>query len=407
VHFLQNCSEKNESTTKEEKMAGSMVKPLGLSALGAPLGRRDILLGALAGGIASALPRGARADDSSPIKLGAILPLTGPAAAVGTQQQRGLIFGVEQINKKGGVAGRPLEITYEDDQGRPDQAVLSFNKFVDLYSFPLIFSAYSGPTLAMAPLATRKEVVLINGGAQADRLAKASPYLFNTIPVAGDEIAVLCKYLLENGKKKAAVLYENDAAGAPSRDDFIKSFTAGGGAITGQEPSATGQTDYRPALLKLSDTKPDVLFAMLSDGLGALAEQLRQMKPDFVVAGTSFFNDPEALRNPGSNGWLHTQVKIAAPPEMAAAFKDKFNIAMEFWGSQYSNAVYIVAKAIARTIADKAQLTGVNIRKAFFDVKTFDVMLPAVFTTNTAEMEIDIVQTQDGTHHLVKEYKAG
>jgi hypothetical protein len=80
---------------------------------------------------------------------------------------------------------------------------------------------------------------------------------------------------------------------------------------------------------------------------------------------------------------------------------------MEFWGSQYSNAVYIVAKALERAIADKAPLTGANIRKAFFDVKTFDVMLPAVFTTNTAEMEIDIVQIQDGAHHLVKEYKAG
>jgi branched-chain amino acid transport system substrate-binding protein len=395
------------NNTREEGMPGNSTQIADFSARGERLTRRDVLVGVTAAGLAFAAPRCAWANDASPIKLGAILPLTGPAASVGTQQQRGLIFGVEQINKKGGVVGRPLEITYEDDQGRPDQAVLSFNKFIDLYNFPLIFSAFSGPTLAMAPLATRKEVVLINGGAQSDRLAKASPYLFNTIPVAGDEIAVLCKYLLETGKKSAAILYENDAAGAPSRDDFIKSFTAGGGAITGQEPSATGQTDYRPALLKLADTKPDVLFTMLTDGLGALAEQLRQMKPNFLIVGTSFFNDPDALKNPGSNGWLHTQVKIAAPPEMAAAFKDRFNIAMEFWGTQYSNAVYIVAKALERVMADKAQITGASIRKAFFDVKTFDVMVPAVFTTNTADMEIDIVQTQDGAHHLVKEYKAG
>ena len=103
--------------------------------LGATVGRRDVLIAILAGGLASTLPRGAWASDAGPIKLGAILPLTGPGAAVGTQQQRGLMFGVEQINKKGGIAGRPLEIAYEDDQGRPDQAVLSFKKFVDLYHF--------------------------------------------------------------------------------------------------------------------------------------------------------------------------------------------------------------------------------------------------------------------------------
>jgi branched-chain amino acid transport system substrate-binding protein len=387
------------------RKANSGVPDLSASYTG--LGRRGVLTLLLSAGLSSVLPRRARAQDIGPIKLGAILPLTGPSAATGTQQQRGLIFGVEQINKKGGVAGRPLEIAYEDSQGRPDQAVLSFNKFVDLYGIPLIFSAFSGPTLALAPLATRKQVVLINGGAQADKLAKASPFLFNTIPVAGDEIAVLSKYLLESGKKKAAILYENDAAGAPSRDDFIKSYTAGGGVITGQEPSATGQTDYRPALLKLSDTNPDVLFTMLTDGLGAFAEQVRQQKPNFVIAGTSFFNDPDALKNPGSNGWLHTQVKISAPPELAAEFKSRFDVAMEFWGSQYSNAVYIVAKALEKVIADKSEITGANLRQAFFDVKRFDVMLPAVFTTNTAEMEIDIVQTQDGAHRLVKEYKSG
>lgn len=376
------------------------------SALDMALDRREALA-ALAGAVAAAVPFAAWADGAGPIKIGAILPLTGPNAATGTQQQRGLIFGVEQVNGKGGVAGRPLDITYEDDQGRPDQAVLSFNKFVDLYRFPLIFSAFSGPTLAMAPLATRKKIVLINGGAQADRLAKASPYLFNTIPVAGDEIAVLCRYLLETGKKKAAILYENDAAGAPSRDDFIKTFTAGGGTITGQEPSMSGQTDYRPALLKLADTQPDVLFSMLTDGLGALAEQVRQMKPNFEIVGTSFFNDPDALKNPGSNGWIHSQVRIEAPADLATAFQKKFGTPMEFWGSQYSNAVYIVAKAIEKVLAGKADLSGENIRQAFFDVKTFDVMLPAVFTTNTAEMEIDIVETEDGRHKLVKQYKAG
>ncbi len=67
-----------------------------------------------------------------------------------------------------------------------DQSILSFNKLVDLQLAPLIFSAYSGPTLAMAPLATRKKVLLVNAGAQADKLATASPYLINTLPTIGD-----------------------------------------------------------------------------------------------------------------------------------------------------------------------------------------------------------------------------
>ncbi len=91
--------------------------------------------------------------------------------------------------------------------------MLSFNKLTDLEHVSVIFTGYSGPSLAMAPLATRKKVLLVNAGAQADALSKASPYLINTLPTIGDEIAVLSKWLVEQGKKQGAIMFENDAAG--------------------------------------------------------------------------------------------------------------------------------------------------------------------------------------------------
>ncbi len=50
----------------------------------------------------------------------------------------------------------------------------------------------------------------------------ASPYLINTLPTIGDEIEVLSKYLAGEGKKKAAILFENDAAGISGRDDYLE-----------------------------------------------------------------------------------------------------------------------------------------------------------------------------------------
>ena len=79
----------------------------------------------------------------------------------------------------------------------------------------------------MAPLATRKKVLMINAGAQADKLATASPYLINTLPTIGDEIKVLSKYLASEGKTKAAILFENDAAGISGRDDYLDVFPQG------------------------------------------------------------------------------------------------------------------------------------------------------------------------------------
>jgi branched-chain amino acid transport system substrate-binding protein len=99
--------------------------------------------------------RAARAAE--PIRLGAVLPLTGPAAVIGTQEQRGILWALDEWNAKGGIGGRKVEVIFEDNQAKPDQSVLSFNKLVDLQGVPAVFTGYSGPTLAMAPLATRKK----------------------------------------------------------------------------------------------------------------------------------------------------------------------------------------------------------------------------------------------------------
>ena len=81
---------------------------------------------------------GAQADT---IRFGAILPLTGPGAMIGTQQMRGIQFAVEKANAAGGVHGNTVEILFEDNQAKPDQSILSFNRLADLRKVPMIFTA--------------------------------------------------------------------------------------------------------------------------------------------------------------------------------------------------------------------------------------------------------------------------
>jgi hypothetical protein len=107
--------------------------------------------------------------------------LTGPGALIGTQQMRGIQFADRSGQRQGRRARQQDRGVFEDNQAKPDQSILSFNKLTDLEHVQVIFTAYSGPSLAMAPLATRKKVLMINAGAQADKLATASPYLINTL----------------------------------------------------------------------------------------------------------------------------------------------------------------------------------------------------------------------------------
>ncbi len=58
---------------------------------------------------------------------------------------RGIQFAIDQANAKGGVHGNKIEVVFEDNQAKPDQSILSFNKLTDLQHVPVIFTAYSGP----------------------------------------------------------------------------------------------------------------------------------------------------------------------------------------------------------------------------------------------------------------------
>jgi branched-chain amino acid transport system substrate-binding protein len=337
------------------------------------------------------------------IRFGGILPLTGPGALIGTAEMHGVQFAVDQANARGGVHGDQIEVQFEDNQAKPDQSVLSFNKLTDLQHVSVIFTGYSGPSLAMAPLATRKKVLLVNAGAQADALAKASPYLINTLPTIGDEISVLSKWLVGEGKKQAAVMFENDAAGMSGRDDYLHSFPEAGGTILAQEATQFGQTDFRPALLKLADAKPDVMLVAITAGLLQMAQEYHQLGLKFTVAGTTFFADPSTIADPSSAGFVHTQLRIDAPPDLAAQFKAKYGADMEFFAKQYYNAAQIVLTTLDKVLAENKPVTGETMHDTLLQIRKFQGLIPLEFKTNTASVPIDINIMRDGKDETLKQ----
>jgi branched-chain amino acid transport system substrate-binding protein len=369
--------------------------------------RRRNFLGLSAGLVAGLPALAARA--SEPIRLGAILPLTGPAAEIGTEEQRGIQFSVKQANAKGGIAGRQIEVLFEDNQAKPDVSVLAFNKLVNLNHVPAILTGYSGPTLAMAPLATRTKTLLINAGAQTDKLGTASPYLFNTIPQEAGEVTAISRFLIETLKAtKAAVLFENDAAGIAGRDDFLKDYKEAGGTVTGVEPVPFGETNFRPALLKLAAGKPDVLFVTITQGSKQLADQKKQLNITLPVAGTTFLNDPATMADPAAEGWYHTQMRIESPAALTKDFQTIFPGAdFAFFSRQYYNATNMVLTAVAKVVADGKPITGTNLRAAIFEIRHFPGLLPLEFTNNTATMEIDVNRFEGGKDVLVERAQSG
>jgi branched-chain amino acid transport system substrate-binding protein len=152
----------------------------------------------------------ATAPSGDPIQIQAILSITGPAAFLGKSEQAALGLVEDQVNKSGGIAGRPLKFVVQDDQTNPQVAVQLFNGLV-AQKVPLVI----GPSLtstcsAIAPLVKDGPVVYcLTPGMHPDK----DSYMFSWGPITTDLIVMNVKYYRELGLKKIALLTSTDASG--------------------------------------------------------------------------------------------------------------------------------------------------------------------------------------------------
>ena len=222
----------------------------------------------------------------STIQFGAILPLTGPGGLIGTQQMRGIQFAIDQANAKGGVRGNKIEVLFEDNQAKPDQSVLSFNKLVDLEHLPVIFTAYSGP--------------IAGHGAAGDAQEGADGQCRRAGRQAGDRVALSDQHAARRSATRSRCCRNTWSARARPRPPSCSRTTPPASPaatttwsisrrpaarIVAQEPTQFGQTDFRPALLKLADAKPQVMLVSITAAPLQMAQQYQQLGLNFTVAG--------------------------------------------------------------------------------------------------------------------------
>src|SRR5512132_672250 len=166
------------------------------------------------------------AAQGNPIKIGAILPLTGSGASYGVWMKGGAEMAAEDINAAGGISGRKLEVIYEDHAADASKAVNAMRRLVEVEKVPFSLTSYSAPTLAVQPIAVQNKVVLMNGGGQSDNLANKD-YLYNNIPVVSNEVGVIANWLAKDKKLRSAVMIvANDEAGRNSAKTFREKYGA-------------------------------------------------------------------------------------------------------------------------------------------------------------------------------------
>jgi branched-chain amino acid transport system substrate-binding protein len=239
--------------------------------------------------------QGSKGPEGNTFKIGVITSLTGSNAAFGQAHKNGYTIALEEINARGGLLGKKVELDYYDDQSRPDQAVQGVSKLVDQDHVSIVLGAYSSEsTRAIVPVVTQKQVPLIIPTAVADNVMESnSPWIFRICAGSGSFAASTLDFLKNNGNpKKLAIVSENTNFGQANNKSMTEAAKAAGLDLVDSESYQASSPDYKSLLQRVKGKNPEVIYfaSYLLDAstLMRQSEQLNLNPKYYTSAGTGF-----------------------------------------------------------------------------------------------------------------------
>ncbi len=296
---------------------------------------------------------------ADPIKIGAIYPLTGSVAYNGQSKQHGAKIAEEEINAKGGIMGRPVQLVIEDGQCKPADSVNAGEKLIVKDKVTVVAGAFcSGATAAVIPVVERHKVPFVSGVSSNPALtAERKEFFFRACPHEGMYAPSMSKHMVEKmGAKNLAFIAVNDDWGRGTAKTFTSEVQKVGGKVVTTEYFEPGETNFAPLLTKIKGLNADGVFfvAITQDG-AMLMRQYKEMGLKTKVFGVgSLATDTFAkLAGPASEGiYVMAPYVPSAPGKKNEEFINKYRARAKEDPDKYSLAgydvVYIIAQAIER-----------------------------------------------------------
>jgi branched-chain amino acid transport system substrate-binding protein len=319
------------------------------------------------------------------IKVGAIFPLSGPIAVYGEGFLKAVTLAIDDINAKGGVNGKSLELVYEDGKGTAQDSISALRKLINIHKLPVVFGpAASSNFLAVAPVAEENKTVLIGAESAAPAITDAGEYIFRVFPSDKLQGKGLAKLALDLGYQEVALMYINNDWGVGLKGVFVEDFTKAGGTILEEVPFDEGKTDYRTELLKIAKQQPKAVVCPIY-----VQEAAVLFKQAYQLGITSKWLTGSAAKNAklielageAAEGIIGTYPTYPqATPEhqyFEKLWREKYNTDPAIFTAFNWDMVHITAKAI-----EAGGYTADGIREALYKVskgykgatgdKTFD-----------------------------------
>lgn len=348
---------------------------------------RYLLTVALAGAAAIALFRPAVAQDT--IKIGELNSYKSQPAFL-DPYKKGWELAIEEINAKGGVLGKKLEVVSRDDGANPGEAVRVAEELVTREGVPLISGTFlSHIGLAVTNFAGQKKVFFLAAEPLTDKITwqNGNRYTYRLRSSTYMQVAMLLPAAKELKAKRWALVYPNFEYGQSAAENFkalLKKAQPDVEFVTEQAPPL-GKIDAGAVAQAIDDAKPDAIFNVLF--AGDLAKFVREGNTRGVfknrpvvslLSGEPEYLDP--LKDEAPVGWIVTgypQDKINTPEHKA--FRDAYMKKFNDYPRLGSVVGYVTMKSLAAGIAKAGSTDTEKLVQAFADLKVDSPFGPFVY----------------------------
>ena len=349
------------------------------------------------------------------VKVGIVLPLTGPQAKFGEIEKKSFDLALEEINAAGGINGKKLELVMEDDTGRPDVGRSVVEKLITKDKVVMLGGGYSSSvTFAVAGVCQQNKMPFLVNTGSADKITTSGwDFIFRLNPPVSHYADAVTTLLAEKVKPKTvAILYENSLFGTKGAKSFAKICDKAGYKVVLKEGYEHGGIDYKPVLIQIKQLNPDIVY-MISYIMDAslLMKQAKELKltPKMFIGGAAGFTLPEFAENSGvasenviSATLWHQVLPFPGAMDYYKKFVAKYNKPTEYHGAEAYSACYVIADVLKRAKSFK----NTDIKQALSETDMMTVFGPVKFTTwgkmkNQNKAATYVVQWLDGKLELV------
>jgi len=356
---------------------------------------------------------------AEPIKIGGIFSLTGPGAHIGVAQKNSVLIAIDEFNKKGGVAGRPIEMVLGDDESDPTKAVMALKKMVETQ--PIV--ALIGPTrtdtgMAMIPTLEREGIPTFMHAGGDVIITPVRKWVFKSPYRAADAMERIALYLKKNNLTKIGFLHSSDGFGKDGAAIVDRLSAKFGFELLGKETFDLKDVDMTAQLTRINAKGPQaIIIWTIGPPMGITTKNARALGikvPLFQCHGAAepiFFK----LAGDAAEGVMMPSTKIVVADQLPdtdvqrkklleyikeyeARFKDVAGTMVAYG----ADAAYLLLETIKKAGPDRVKIRdGLEGMKGYVGLSGIYNLSPEDHTGTTVK-DIVLVKAEKGKFKLVE-----